>query len=230
MSRNGYHSPSESLKEDSDALNPQSPLRETIEGVYSLCSQLQKNICTLLLLFTFTTTISAQEKQVWLPNFQQPTSSLYQVNMQYKENGFSSLLVIKSEGPEKYHLVFMTQFGLKLMEFILEDEKMEVIQVIEWMDRKILLNVIKKDLNLILFPELNNDKVLRKNETIIKVKTGKYKHFIKCEDDVYSIEKTRKRNRVDVHFGSYKTTVPEDIKLEHRVIKLTMDFELLEVK
>ena len=84
---------------------------------------------TLLILFIYNITkLSAQEKQTWLPNFQQPNSSLYQVNMQYKENGFSSLLVIKPEGTKKYHLVFMTQFGLKLMEFMIKIQSSTVMR------------------------------------------------------------------------------------------------------
>ena len=79
------------------------------------------------------------------PDFQSVSSVLFQIDLQRKDNGISSLLLIQPESETAYKLVFLTQFGLKLMEFKMVDGKMEKIDVIEWMDRKMALKILEKD-------------------------------------------------------------------------------------
>ncbi|MCP4121063.1 MAG: hypothetical protein GY751_04865 [Bacteroidetes bacterium] len=165
------------------------------------------------------------------PEFHSISELLYEVNLQHKRGGVSSLLMIKPDSENDYKLVFVTQFGLKLTELILTPTRMEVLEIQDWMNRKVFLNILEKDLFALLYAADGLKLESKKHLTNSKpVKENKYRFYFKKNNMDFQLVKMTRRNRFKADFINYVGKVPSRVIMSHRVGGLVMELNLLHDK
>ncbi len=104
--------------------------------------------------------------------------ALYKTDMLVYGNDLSGLTMIKKTGAD-YRVVLMSEFGLKYfdMEFFSENDSVKVHYIINFLDRKPVIEMLENNFRLVflIFPEKKKEKFFRDNMTKSMVKEIKYK-------------------------------------------------------
>lgn len=168
-----------------------------------------------------------RHSQSHYPDFKMIESAMYEVDLQHRRGGVSSLLLVKPDGNNNYKLVFITQFGLKLIEIYLQPNGMEVIQCQDWMDRRIFLNIIRKDLEALFYTKLSDDDIT-KWQSGKPVRKKKYKYYLEQDVAHPQVSRIEIRNRFISELTAYFGTIPQKISMKHRGIGPAIRMELIE--
>jgi hypothetical protein len=149
----------------------------------------------------------------------------------------SGLLIIKNTDPDVYRLVFTTEVGVKLFDFELgPGDFFKVHHVIDQMNKKVVLNLLRDDFRLLLMNPLiaSEAAVSRDAGYVIYRLRGKKEenaYFYNLEDGLLSRIVTtygkKSKVKVEIVFSDYAGNVPSTIVLDHQNIKLSIKMSLL---
>jgi hypothetical protein len=181
-------------------------------------------------------TVSMLSKEAFYPFFPAVDSTQW-FNMQidFRKNHFSGMLLIKSTGKDIYRTVFTTHFGMSVFDFEFSKEAFRVNYCLEALNKKRLLQTLENDFHILLFlnPEMDdNGSVIYKNKTdsALEVdKAGKY-YYLKNNDsqELLKIEAPRFINSLHYLFSDYQNRFPAVIQIRHSHIGLKMQLEKME--
>jgi len=160
---------------------------------------------------------------------------LYQSHMAFGNKQFSGLFIFKLFPDSTYRIALLSEFGLNLLELKYKNHNFTVVSCKEFLDRKIILNTIKRSLKLIIdIPQgfrqtdyLNGDG----NITLVKYKKPlvKFYYFYKAGKPVRIIESGFMK-KVEVNAANFKGQLPQDITISNKIINLNIRFKLLNNK
>ncbi|SMC34666.1 hypothetical protein [Moheibacter sediminis] len=145
-------------------------------------------------------------------------------------NNFSGIVVSKKINPNHYRFAFLNEFGGKMLDFELENQQIKVHHVIEKLNRKIILNMLSKDFNL-LFNE--NNKITKAFESddysILESEINDKPVYYFTKNDV--LEKTvmtsGKKEKISLQYHYIQTEFP-DVEISHGKVKIKIYLHLLE--
>lgn len=166
----------------------------------------------------------------------QEKAQVFDTGIRFRNFYASGLLIIKAEEKERYRIVMTSKLGSKIFDFNLGKEHFEVNSCIEQLDRKIVLNILKKDLGLLTTSYLKPEKKVALTDspgqtTIYRIKAEKaFRHFYYDDHsgNLTKIERGSKRKaRTVVEFNDYKNGLPDKIDLKHLQIKLELSMKRL---
>jgi len=171
------------------------------------------------------------------PYYQSANSLIYRAVFNYKDYHFSGLTVIKSVDADNMRVVFLSEFGPTILDLEIKDQGYTTHQVIEQLDRPMLLRLIAQDFRLILLSDLKDpDKVLLKNkvnkEMIYKVKgalVGFYTYHAPRQK-ILSVERKGGVGKptTSISFEYQAHEVAEKINLVHKGLDLDLTLTLLQ--
>ncbi len=179
------------------------------------------------------TTKTIEQNTIINPYFSDPNYDyVYETSIEAYGNHFSGILIVKKIGETKHRAVFTSIFGGTLFDFEFDNEKFIVHHVVKQMDKKIIINLLKKDFRALIQEKnitfINYKKV---NERIFKTKQGKrYNYYFYNDSDkkLQRIQQTSKRKeKFIIDFQNIENQIAENISLRHQGIKLKMEFKLL---
>lgn len=158
-------------------------------------------LCIVLLSFslnscsTYTSNFQVQENSIstytppYLENFQEAN---FKVSIEAYGNQFGGIMVAKRLGFNHFRFAMINEFGGKLLDFELINQKLELNFAIEQLDRKMLLNLLEKDFSMI-FSEKN---------LILKTFASNGNTILESKNSIYY--KLKENNLNEVHFAKNK--------------------------
>lgn len=158
-------------------------------------------------------------------------AQVFDTGIRFRDYYVSGLLVVKAEENERYRIVMTSKLGSKIFDFNLGKEHFVVNFCIDQLDRKLVLNILKKDLRLLTNSYLQPENVTAftdtlADNTVYRIKTKKgYRHFKydNSSGHLMKIERGSKRKaKTVVDIGSYQNDLPDKIELRHLQIKLEL--------
>ena len=174
------------------------------------------------------------EKEVENPYFANPKIDyVYKAKIDVYGKNFGGILIVKKIEPAIHRVVFTTEFGSKLFDFQYEGNSFTKNFIIEDLDRKFIVNVLKDDFKL-LINESAEVVSLYESETqnVFKTKTesGFNFYFIgrdsKQLDKIINTSKTKEKVEVDFSFSSDSpSNIADEIVIKHINIKLKIDLQ-----
>lgn len=176
------------------------------------------------------------KKQLTSIFYGQEKAQVFDTGIRFRDFYVSGLLVVKAEEKERYRIVMTSKLGSKIFDFNLGKEHFEVNDCIEQLNRKIVLNILKKDLRLLTnsYLEPENKVVLAdtlRQSTVYRIKAAKafrHFHYDNITGHLMKIERGSKRKaRTVVDIGDYKNGLPNRIDLKHLQIKLELSLKRL---
>lgn len=155
---------------------------------------------------------------------------VYKAKIEVYNKNFGGILIIKKTGPESHRIVFTTEFGSKLFDFQFEGDTFTKNYVIEEMDRKFIINILKDDFKLLVNESATVLAVYESdNERVYKTKSEESFNFYFLEDKYEMLEKivntSKTKEKVEIDFTASDGKTADTIAIKHNSIKLKIDLE-----
>lgn len=148
---------------------------------------------------------------------------VYKAQISIKENNFGGILIIKKINKQEHRVVFTTEMGNKIFDFSYIGNEFKVNSILADMDKKILVNLLKKDFKVLIEenPQIENS-YITDDYSIIQAEIYKQHHyyFFK-ENSLEKIVKTKNgKENTSFIFSNIHTNIAKNIQILHNKIKL----------
>lgn len=157
---------------------------------------------------------------------------VYKAKIDIYGNYVGGILVIKRLAKNHHRIVFTTEFGAKMLDIELKDNELIKNKVVEQLDRKIILKTLKKDFQILLREDAKVLNTYVFNDDIIYETQGDKRYnfyFFNKENQLVKIINTSKyKEKVMITFSNISENNPQNIKINHQNIKLTIDLKSLD--
>jgi hypothetical protein len=162
----------------------------------------------------------------------------YDLHIYVQKKHISGVLFIKKVR-SRHRLSLMTKTGQKLLDISVVGDDMEVHAIMPQLDKKVLLNQLKRDFNLLflhcesvdaLADTIDNHRFYRISDCMVK---PPYVHFTFNQDEVYPstvVVGGKRKARRWARFEDYVDGIPHRITIDHQsIVTLRLEFYLLDL-
>jgi hypothetical protein len=161
---------------------------------------------------------------------------MFNMQIDYKETNLTGLLIVKQEGGKTQRAIFTTLFGMTVFDFEFNETDFKVNRIMEQMDKKAVLNLLKKDLKTLFLyniPSHFDAKVYHGKKATIgyKIKTTDGKGYFltnAAEKQLQKVEMPGCITLLNLNYQNYTNGFPEQIVMHHPKIRLRMQLDRIE--
>lgn len=167
-------------------------------------------------------------------------SLLYKAKINLYNRYYSGLIVLKQTSPGVSHLVFITELGMKMFDFEIQNNQFKLIYVFEPLNKPNVLCLLENDLKLILLQNLLNKEAKifeRKDQDkrIYQTTNNKLKNYYFVSGSTKTVERTIVKGKVfikeKVEYIYNDSLIAKQIKLKHKgIIRLKIELNNLSTK
>ena len=156
---------------------------------------------------------------------------IYKAKIDIYGRKFGGILIIKKIDENSHRLIFTTEFGNKLFDFLFENDTVINNFVIEELDKKFIVNTLRNDFRLLVSEK---NKVLNQFdsglEDIYKTIDDKQFNFYFINKKSHTLDKITRTSKskviVEVLFSNVESVIANSILIHHKNIKLNIALEL----
>lgn len=191
--------------------------------------------CVMLFLSCKTYTIEGvSKKETNQTIFENPYFSNPEIDYVYKAhievygNDLSGIFVVKMINDSVHRIVITTDFGNKILDVELSEDSFKVNYILENLNKKIIINTLKKDFRLLVQRKHLIHEVVENDTHIIYIsedqKRRNYFYENKRSGTFEKLQNASKsKEKVAFSFISKNTTFAESILIQHYNIKLKIE-------
>lgn len=155
---------------------------------------------------------------------------VYKAKIEVYGKNFGGILIIKKIAAESHRVVFTTEFGSKLFDFQFEDDTFTKNFVIEDLDKKFIINILKDDFKLLVNEKAKILEVYEsENQRIYKTHNDERFNFYFINAGTGQLQKivntSKTKEKMEIDFMSSDGKIADTIAIKHSNIKLTIDLE-----
>lgn len=155
---------------------------------------------------------------------------VYKAKIQLYKKNFGGILIIKKTGANSHRIVFTTEFGSKLFDFQFEGDTFTKNFVVEDLDKKFIINILRDDFKILVNESAPVLAVYEsEDERIYKTQAGDRFNFYFLKKDSETLEKivntSKTKEKVEIDFTFSEEDIAEMIAIKHENFKLTIDLE-----
>jgi hypothetical protein len=180
-----------------------------------------------------------EQKQPAVKNYTAPyfldtkTDYVYKAHISIYGKGFGGIFIAKKINDTLYRAAFTTEFGNKLFDFEITDDSFKVNYILEELDRKIIVNMLKRDFMLLL----------KKNHTVAQQYEDAENVVYKSDHDkrynYLFIDKSSRRlsrlvnatgskEKIIISYNTESDILAKNIVIDHKNIKLKIELTYLQ--
>jgi hypothetical protein len=156
---------------------------------------------------------------------------VYKAKINFVGKSFGGIFVIKKLGPEQHRVVFTTEMGNKLFDFSFIKNEFKINFILDELNRKILINLLKKDFFVLTNENPNILSQYQKTGDSIFLETeihNKTYFYQTVDDKLHKILETKGSTEKSVFiFTATENNHAKEIKIWHKNIKLTIDLKAI---
>ena len=157
---------------------------------------------------------------------------IYKAKINIYGRYFGGILIIKKVEEDTHRVVFTTEFGNKIFDFLYEGDNFTKNFLIEDLDKKIIVNTLQKDFKLLISESAKViEEYASEGQQIYKTKTNNRFNFYFIEDKTSVLERivqtSKSKEKVEIVFTSEGNELAEKIGIYHSNIKLNIDLNYL---
>lgn len=153
---------------------------------------------------------------------------VYKAKITFADKSFGGLFVVKKLGADQHRVVFTTEMGNKLLDFSFEGSAFKVNYILEEMNRKILINLLRKDFYILIHerPTVLQQYIKQDGSTLLEAKVGKSTYFYSQHQNLKKIIDTRHGKEKTVYdFSGVDDHEAQEIDIIHKNIKLSINLK-----
>lgn len=156
---------------------------------------------------------------------------IYKAKIDVYGRKFGGILIIKKIDENSHRVVFTTEFGNKLFDFLFENDTVINNFVIEELDKKFIVNTLQNDFKLLVS---QTNKVLNQFdsglEDVYKTIDDKQFNFYFINKKSHILDKivrtSKSKVKVEVLFSNVESVIANSILIHHKNIKLNIALKL----
>lgn len=167
--------------------------------------------------------LSSKVEDVVNPYFSNPNQDyVYKASIEVYGRHFGGVFIVKKMGDQQHRIVFTTEMGNKLFDFSFDKGHFKVNYVLDELNKKILINILKNDFKVLITQHLpTKETYISNNETIKKTYIDKKVYYYFENPEVYKIIRTnQQKEKVRFLFTEINDTIAQRIDIIHLNIKL----------
>jgi hypothetical protein len=154
---------------------------------------------------------------------------VYKANITVYDNDFSGIFIVKKIDEANYRIVFTTEIGNKVFDFSFINDTFKVNNIIEDMNKALLINILKKDFSALVKEKLPVIKSYSLQDTLVyeTVILNKKHFYFKTQQLNKIIRVANGKEKVVFLFSEIKDTIAHQINVRHSNIKLNINLKLI---
>lgn len=167
-----------------------------------------------------------------IPSFQ---TTWYTASIDVMGRPISGLLLIKEMPDQSIRIVFMNEPGIKFLDFEFSDTSFKAHYVMKQLDRKPVIETLRKDFERILVkPLAKKGLVVHKmeSELFFEAKQKKEVNYFITDKDCTSLSRvenaSKRKKKMELHFMNWQGNVPDSMYIKHHTFSLQMNFRRLD--
>ncbi|RZJ61175.1 MAG: hypothetical protein EOO45_23575 [Flavobacterium sp.] len=157
---------------------------------------------------------------------------VYKANISIYGKEFGGIFIAKKIDDTTHRVAFTTEFGNKLFDFTIAGNDFKVNYILEDLDRKIIVNMLKKDFILLLknnYPVMevyqNNDYIVYKSKD-----DGRYNYLFFSNQSKHLeklVNATNSKEKVIISYIAENYKLAKKIVIDHKNIKLRIELNYI---
>jgi hypothetical protein len=160
------------------------------------------------------------------------TDYVYKANIAVYGRDFGGIFIAKKINETSHRVAFTTEFGNKLFDFEISDTDFKVNYILEELDKKIIVNTLRKDFILLLKREhVVNEQFENDKYIVYKASEGKRNNYLFVGQNSKSLTKivnaTAAKEKVIISFVPQSPVLANKIIIDHKNIKLKIELNYL---
>lgn len=148
---------------------------------------------------------------------------VYKANINVFDKAIGGIFIVKKLGENHHRVAFTTEMGNKIFDFTFLEEDFKVNYILNDMDKKILINILKNDFRVLVTenPSIKNT-FLKSPNSIYETHIGtkKYYHFSSEEKLNRVVRVSNGKEKIEFLFSKINDNIAQDIQILHKNIKL----------
>lgn len=175
--------------------------------------------------------VHSNKTEIENPYFSNPEIDyVYKAKIEVYGKNFGGILIIKKIAEENHRIVFTTEFGSKLFDFQFEGDTFTKHFMVEDLDKKFVVNILRDDFKLLIAEKASVLEVYKaENRRIYKTQDEKRFNYYFLGNESEQLEKivntSKTKEKVEIGFTSSDGKIAEKIEIKHNNIKLKIDLE-----
>lgn len=162
------------------------------------------------------------------PYFANPNQDyIYKANIEVYDNAFGGIFIVKKIGDQHHRIVFTTEMGNKLFDFTFNKDDFTVNYILDDLNKKILINVLKKDFKVLITEHLIAEKNYVITDEIIKKTSldNKTYYYFESPEITKIIRANSHKEKVRFLFTDLNDNIAKHIEIIHSNIKLKINLK-----
>jgi hypothetical protein len=157
------------------------------------------------------------------------TNATYITQIDLYKRHISGLLLFKTMNDSTSRVVFMNETGFKFFDFEFSPRSFRVQYIVPGLNKKFIVNTLRKDLGYLVVPPSENDariQLKEENHTTLKFPRGKTNSYYtadnRCSAVAQIAEGTDSKKNLLIDLSGIRNHNPETINIAHHTFKLTI--------
>jgi len=160
---------------------------------------------------------------------------IYKAKIDIYGRYFGGILIIKKVEKDSHRVVFTTEFGNKIFDFLYDGDSFTKNFVLEDLDKKIIVNTLRKDFKLLISESSKVEgQYAGEGQQIYKSKTNKRFNFYFFDEKPVILKRivqtSKRKEKVEIVFTSKGNDLAQKIGINHSNIKLKIDLNYFKNK
>ncbi|GEQ85240.1 hypothetical protein ULMS_07480 [Patiriisocius marinistellae] len=145
---------------------------------------------------------------------------------------FGGILIIKKVNDTSHRVVFTTEFGSKLFDFLYEGNTFTKKFIVPDLDRNIIVNTLQKDFKILITEKVDvqSEYISEIPEILYKTEFGNRYNYYGFSDEkklVVILNASKSKEKIIFTFQRTNNEVIKKLRIQHLNIKLNIDLEYL---
>ena len=155
---------------------------------------------------------------------------VYKANIEAFGNSFGGIFIIKKLGDDHHRIAFTTELGNKIFDFSFQGEDFKVNHILKDMDKKILINVLKNDFQVLVAQNPFIEKSFQKDDDFIQQASLHHKtyYYFLTEEKLKKVVRVGNgKEKVVFLFSEINDNIAQQIRISHQNFKLNIALKAL---
>lgn len=157
---------------------------------------------------------------------------VYKSSISVYGRDFGGIFIAKKINDTTHRIAFTTEFGNKLFDFEISGNEFKINFILEELDRKIIVNMLKRDFMLLFKKEFKvEEQFENENFTVLKSLENNRINFLFVSKKSLKLEKlvhsTKSKEKISIEYLSENNTLADKIIIDHKNIKLRIELNYL---
>ncbi|GGX25040.1 hypothetical protein [Aquimarina muelleri] len=153
---------------------------------------------------------------------------IYKATINVNDKPFGGVFIVKKIRNNNHRVVFTTEMGNKIFDFSFINEDFRVNYILEDLNKKILINILKKDFKVLIEESpLFLNAFSSNNYAVFETKIYDKRHYYyTISNQIHKIVRSGKgKEKVIFTFKNTDNFIANLIKIEHKNLKLTINLK-----